>query len=144
GAPIEITLHFEPRFGDGRVLPRTQRRGELLFCDWRRIALSVQAGPSVAIEPGQPVNVVVTPDQPLTVVVCFADGEPLVHVPPAVAWEALAADELRWRQWCEEITEELPQRPAVVRSLLTLQLLTYSPTGAPVAAPTTSLPEELG
>ncbi|MBO0868928.1 MAG: glycoside hydrolase family 15 protein [Micromonosporaceae bacterium] len=144
GAPIGITLHFEPRFGEGRRWPRTEQRGELLFCGWRRLALSVQTTPALAIEPGRPVTAVVSPDRPLTTVVCFAEGEPLVHAPPTAAWDALEADEARWRQWCREITEDVPRRTAVVRSLLTLRLLTYSPTGAPVAAPTTSLPEQLG
>ena len=49
-----------------------------------------------------------------------------------------------WRSWCDEVDHGLPHRDVVVRSLLTLRLLTYSPSGAPVAAPTTSLPEHLG
>ena len=44
--------------------------------------------------------------------------------------------ETRWRAWTAEIDRSLPFREPVVRSLLTLRLLTYSPSQAPVAAPT--------
>jgi GH15 family glucan-1,4-alpha-glucosidase len=77
-------------------------------------------------------------------VLTVADREPLTYVDPDAAWDVLQRDELRWRAWCRDIDRTIPQRDAVVRSLLTLRLLTYSPSGAPVAAPTTSLPEVLG
>jgi GH15 family glucan-1,4-alpha-glucosidase len=82
--------------------------------------------------------------RPVTLVLAVAYREPLVYVPPEAAWDALEADARRWKNWTRDIDTDLPFRAAVVRSLITLRLLTYSPSGAPVAAPTTSLPEDPG
>ncbi|MCL2554572.1 MAG: glycoside hydrolase family 15 protein [Actinomycetia bacterium] len=57
---------------------------------------------------------------------------------------ALANTEEFWRDWVEQCTYNGPYREAVVRSLITLKALTYAPTGGIVAAPTTSLPEDIG
>lgn len=59
-------------------------------------------------------------------------------------FEALRTSVEDWQAWSARCRYDGPHRDIVMRSLITLKALTYEPTGGIVAAPTTSLPEELG
>ncbi len=66
-------------------------------------------------------------------------------VPPAFdPDQALEATEGFWREWSSRCQYHGRWREAVMRSLLTLKALTFRDTGGIVAAPTTSLPEQIG
>jgi GH15 family glucan-1,4-alpha-glucosidase len=60
------------------------------------------------------------------------------------AQRAIEETEQWWRKWSEGCQYRGEWRDEVLRSLITLKGLTYAPTGGIVAAPTTSLPEQIG
>lgn len=69
------------------------------------------------------------------------------HLPPPQAADpeaALEGTEAFWREWIAHRQDGGAWDAEVKRSLLTLKALTYAPTGGIVAAPTTSLPEQIG
>ncbi|GAC1305589.1 MAG: glycoside hydrolase family 15 protein [Steroidobacteraceae bacterium] len=77
----------------------------------------------------------------------FTLGYGQSHRPPPEPIEveaALASTLAHWGEWARRCTFNGKNREAVVRSLLTLKAMTFAETGAIVAAPTTSLPEQLG
>jgi GH15 family glucan-1,4-alpha-glucosidase len=64
--------------------------------------------------------------------------------PPVDAEAAVQTTQDWWQEWSSRCTYQGDRRDAVERSLITLKALTYAPAGGIVAAPTTSLPEQLG
>jgi GH15 family glucan-1,4-alpha-glucosidase len=143
GRAVRARLHLAPRFGYARrFATRADHRAGALVCEHGDLAVAVTSdGPTIDVE--RPVDFLARPGEPVTIALSAARRSPLIIVPPAVAGAASTRDEGGWRTWAAGI-EVANHRDAVVRSLMTLQLLTYSPSGAPVAAPTTSLPERIG
>ena len=64
--------------------------------------------------------------------------------PPVDPARALHDTEVFWRRWSDRCASAGPWSDVVKRSLIVLKGLTYAQTGGIVAAPTTSLPEQLG
>ncbi|MBD0709934.1 MULTISPECIES: glycoside hydrolase family 15 protein [unclassified Streptomyces] len=143
---VEMSAVLRLRFDYGSVVPWMRR------ADGHRVAI---AGPdSVWLRSEPPVK---TWGQQFSTCSSFtvAAGEKVAfvltwhpsHEPrPALVdpHEALEQSLADWREWAARCTYRGPHREAVVRSLITLKALTYAPTGGIVAAPTTSLPEEIG
>ncbi|MFD5327881.1 glycoside hydrolase family 15 protein [Streptomyces sp. NPDC127092] len=146
GGTVEMSAVLRLRFDYGSIVPWVRR------ADGHRVAV---AGPdSVWLRSEPPVKTwgqqyatcssfsVRAGEQVAFVLTWHPSHEPRPElVDPFEALEHSLAD---WREWAARCTYTGPYRETVVRSLITLKALTYAPTGGIVAAPTTSLPEELG
>jgi GH15 family glucan-1,4-alpha-glucosidase len=144
---VEMVCRFQPRLDYGRAMTHValQDNGAMASSDQESVSLSTDV-PLVLTGHGAEARFVVTKGQAVTFVLSYGR-----QVCPPIAdldttakltrtqrfWESVAAQVLyggyrgRWQR-------------EVVRSFLALHLLMYSPTGAIVAAPTTSLPESIG
>jgi len=141
---VEMESVLRLRFGYGKIMPWVQRHGAVI---------RAVAGPdSVCLSsPVQMSGRNMAHEAAFTV--RAGDRVPFVlhwqpsHLPlaePIDADQALAATRAFWSHWSASCSYRGPYRDAVMRSLITLKALTYEPTGGIVAAPTTSLPEDIG
>ena len=145
GRPIRVRVEFAPRFGyDRRPTRRVRHHDGALVVERAGLVMAITHDSRAHLRPDEPAFIEVRPDRPLTVVLSVDHRSPVFLVPPAVAVAEAERDEARWQHWADTLITGPNHRPALVRSFITLQLLTYSPSGAPVAAPTTSLPEQIG
>ena len=144
---VDMRMELTLRFNYGQAVPWVRRRD---------YGLSAIAGPdAVELHTAVPLTgrdmksvaeFAVRQDETVPFTLSYHRSHKTPHFVPdrresmdrTIAW---------WREWakrCHWKNGPGERRDAVVRSLITLKLLTFQPTGGIVAAPTTSLPEQLG
>ena len=150
---VEMAMRWVVRFAYGSAVPWMQRIED----DEGMPAVSAVAGPDAVLLRG---DVLPEPDRrqhhrahhtyftvgagdtvDLTMS-WFPSHEPMPHRHDV--GEGLERTVKYWTEWSARMTYDGPYAEAVERSLITLKAMTYHPTGGIVAAPTTSLPEQIG
>jgi GH15 family glucan-1,4-alpha-glucosidase len=142
---VEMEATIKLRFGYGKVVPWVRRTND---------AINAVAGPDsvwirtpvklVGHELAHHADFVVRAGERVPFILTWQPSH--VPDPPPVTDgdECLEQTASFWTDWVSRCSYQGQYRDAVVRSLITIKALTYAPTGGIVAAPTTSLPEDLG
>ncbi|MBI4348888.1 MAG: glycoside hydrolase family 15 protein [Elusimicrobia bacterium] len=142
---VELVCELDARPDFGRARARASAVGEL--------GVRIETGPAAvmwlradvpvsAAEGGARARLRLSAGERARFSLVYADDGPAVLPLVGDASEhAVERTAQWWRRWCGRMRYDGPRRDMVLRSALTLKLLSYSPSGAIVAAPTTSLPE---
>ena len=143
---IEVRIDPRPNFGDART--RIAAFGPFgLRWEIGSQLLTVRGDIPLALDERgcAAARVRMRAGQAATFSLTFDEEAPAVFPPLGVPlMERLDRTIRWWRAWSARARYEGPDREAVVRSALTLKLMSFAPSGAIVAAPTTSLPEREG
>src|SRR5215211_5811824 len=146
---VEVEILYDPRPDYGRIRPLLEQRGAFgLWCEIDGEALVLRselpleltdgdrcARGAARIRSGERKYLSLTYSTEAPAVVPLLGEAARGRIERTVRW---------WQEWANRCAYEGPYRDGVVRSALTLKLMTYAPSGALVAAPTTSLPETIG
>ncbi|HEV7427258.1 MAG TPA: glycoside hydrolase family 15 protein [Thermoanaerobaculia bacterium] len=139
--PIEVI--YLPRPDYARITPRLSHRGDSIHCEWGARVLNLRSDADFDIDNGTATaRMSLKAGESRTFAIGFDDHTPAVL--PSLDDGAIERTVKFWSDWSSQLTYDGPHRALVLRSALVLKLLTYAPTGAIVAAPTTSLPEFIG
>ncbi len=143
---VRLELRYQPRPSYGHRV-RLARRGSRCVT-WTRRGTAGTLAAEVPLEldgeDGAHAAFDVAAGETRAFSLSYVEGEPavLAALGPAAALRMMETAAW-WQGWVARAGLGGRHRRQVLRSLVTLKLLTFSPSGAIVAAPTTSLPEEI-
>ena len=142
---IEVRLDLQPDYA--RRHPRPRKRGRLGWTYvWGDEVLAVRSDIELRLESDVLVGTAALGvGERRYLSLAYTKSDPAVLPPLHEHAEERISDTIHWwREWADRCRYDGPYREPVVRSAVTLKLLTYALSGAIVAAPTTSLPEAIG
>ncbi|HEY1343072.1 MAG TPA: glycoside hydrolase family 15 protein, partial [Bryobacteraceae bacterium] len=141
---VSLEMTLAARFGYGSSIPWIKHKNDVISSIAGPDALHLRS--SVPVKTSASRVLALFPMKQGETATFVASWAPSDRRPPDAIdpRAALAQTEAYWREWSGRCTYKGRWRDAVLRSLITLKALTYAPTGGIVAAPTTSLPEEIG
>jgi len=141
---VDLKVTFQPRPEYATVVPSLdiKKYGVVAGGDKSYISLSSSI-PFKAIGDRATAAVTLRHGDKTAFVLRYGSGRPLVGAIDN-SLNKLARTRAYWQQQAEGCVFAEPYRDHIARSYLALHLLVHAPTGAIVAAPTTSLPEEIG
>jgi GH15 family glucan-1,4-alpha-glucosidase len=144
---VRMRWQVRPRFGYGLRSTRIERRGVVPVAVSGGEAMAVcawEAGTAAADGDAIGASFETHEGAHGLLALSSAHSQPLVFPARDDVEARLEATIAFWKRWADHLTYEGAWKEAVIRSALLLKLLVFSPSGAIAAAPTTSLPEEIG
>jgi GH15 family glucan-1,4-alpha-glucosidase len=144
---VPLKWSLEPRFDYGRANTRIERRAGRWFAQAGPDALVLglcDAGEGVLRDGAVTGELRLRQGESALLSLAAADREPAVIPGREDSERRLERTKRFWPNWAGRLRYEGAWPEAVTRSALALKLLTFAPSGAIVAAPTTSLPEWIG
>jgi pentatricopeptide repeat protein len=140
-----IRMRIEPRFEYGLSLPEmsTSKNGLSMRNQKNEMVLASSIDIHIQKQGVAVADFKISKGQRETFVLSYGEYDPR-PVNEYQTRSQLLRTEAFWKHWVGNLNYKGRWREPVFRSALTLKLLTYSPTGAMLAAPTTSLPEAVG
>jgi GH15 family glucan-1,4-alpha-glucosidase len=144
---VQLRWAFEPRFGYGRATTRIERRAGRWFAHAGADALVLglcEVGDGALKNGAVTGELALAPGESALFSLAAASREPAVIPGRDDSERRLERTKRFWPEWAGRLHYDGSWPEAVRRSALALKLLTFAPSAAIVAAPTTSLPEWIG
>jgi GH15 family glucan-1,4-alpha-glucosidase len=145
---VDLRIELAPSFDFARTAPRWSQGPEGLVAETEGERLLLRSSPPLKLEPQgacATASCTVRRGERIDLVLSYSAAGTGGDAHDAASAETLREATLRsWRDWHAQGTYHGAYAEQVRTSALVLKLLTFAPTGAIVAAPTTSLPEEVG